>query len=117
MITSVAFFCYPVTNIAKAREFYEAILGLKFESDFGNDWVEYDVNGSTFAITTMDTTHIAGAKGGVVAFEVDDLDATIRDLQKNKVKFVSGPGESPVCRFAVIADPDGNEVIVHKRKP
>ena len=24
--------------------------------------------------------------------------------------------KTPVCRFAVIADPDGNEIIIHKRK-
>ena len=116
MITAIAFFVYPVRDVARARHFYEDILGLKLETNFRDEWIEYDVNGSTFAITTMDPTHEAGAKGGAIAFEVDDLDQTLSRLKEQQVKFVLETTETSVCRFAVVADPDGNEVIIHKRK-
>ncbi|MEK7674906.1 MAG: VOC family protein [Verrucomicrobiota bacterium] len=116
MITSIAFYVYPVTDIARARHFYENVLGLKLESNFRDEWIEYDLNGGTFAITTTDATHQAGIKGGVIAFEVDDLDSEIARLKAQPVKFVMETCETPVCRFAVVNDPDGNELIIHKRK-
>jgi catechol 2,3-dioxygenase-like lactoylglutathione lyase family enzyme len=115
MITEIAFFCYPVSDISRSRDFYENILGLKLSRNFRDEWLEYDLSGTSFAITTMDTTHIAGAKGAVVAFEVADLDAFVGRLKQRQVQFVLDTSASPVCRFAVVADPDGNEVIVHKR--
>jgi len=115
MITSIAFFVYPMRDIAIARRFYENVLGLKLETNFRDEWIEYDVNGGTFAITSMDITHVPGANGGVIAFEVTDLDSFVGLLKEKQVKFVLEITTSPVCRFAVIADPDGNEVIIHKR--
>jgi predicted enzyme related to lactoylglutathione lyase len=114
MITEVAFFCYPVSRIPAARRFYEEVLGLKLEHNFADQWLEYGIGGSTLAITSMDKEHASGMKGGIIAFEVDDLDAFVARLREKQVKFVREPMTTPVCRLAVIADPDGNEVIIHK---
>jgi hypothetical protein len=38
-------------------------------------------------------------------------------LQSNEVPFEMGPLETPVCHMAVIRDPDGNKLCIHKRKP
>ena len=116
MIQSIAFFVYPVADIKRARDFYERVLGLKVGTNFHDEWVEYDVAGTTFAITTMDATHRPAAQGAVVAFEVDDLDATIAQLKAAKIRFAAENVESPVCHSAVVLDPDGNDVIIHKRK-
>jgi predicted enzyme related to lactoylglutathione lyase len=116
MIQSIAFFAYPVADLKRARDFYERVLGLKVESNFQDEWIEYDVAGATFAITTMDATHRPAAHGAVVAFEVGDLDATVAQLKKAQVRFVTENVESPVCRSAVVLDPDGNDVILHERK-
>ena len=116
VIRSIAFFCYPVKDMTRARHFYETILGLKLDSDFGGEWLEYDLVGSTFAITTMNMAHQPGAKGGVVAFEVDDLDDFVRHLKAQQVRFVLEITETPVCRMAVASDPDGNDVVIHQRK-
>ena len=42
MITSIAFFVYPVRDIATSRRFYEDILGLKLATNFRDEWIEYD---------------------------------------------------------------------------
>jgi predicted enzyme related to lactoylglutathione lyase len=116
MIQSIAFFVYPVADMKRARDFYERILGLRAETSFSDEWIEYDVAGTTFAITTMDANHKPAAKGAVVAFEVDDLNVAVARLKSECVQFAQENMESPVCRFCVVLDADGNEVIIHKRK-
>ncbi len=78
--------------------------------------MEYEVGRQTFAITSMDIGHQAGVKGGIVSFEVDDFAKALVRLKATQTKFVLDNYESPVCNFAVIVDPDGNEIMIHKRK-
>ena len=115
MITSIAFTVYPVSDMMRSRTFYEKVLGLAAGETFGNKWAEYDVGGSTFALTTTDMGHPPGAKGAVVAFEVEDLDAFVKALKEQSVAFVTDVFETPVCRMTVIEDPDGNHITIHKR--
>ena len=115
MITSIAFTVYPVSNMERARAFYEHALGLHMSYHYRNEWVEYDVGESTFAITTTDMGHTPGAKGAVVAFEVDHLDAFVHKMKERAVPFVVETFETPVCRMAVIEDPEGNHITIHKR--
>jgi catechol 2,3-dioxygenase-like lactoylglutathione lyase family enzyme len=82
VIKDVAFFCYPVASIPASRRFYEEVLGLKLEHNFQDQWLEYDINGSTLAITTKDNEHTPGLTGGIIAFEVDDLDASVARLRE-----------------------------------
>ena len=49
-------------------------------------------------------------------FEVADLDAFVKTLKGKSVTFVMDILETPVCRMAVISDPDGNHITIHKRK-
>jgi len=116
MIESIAFFVYPVANMQRARAFYEQVLGLKVGTAFGEEWVEFEVAGTTFAITTADANHQPAAKGAVVAFEVDDLQGAVARLKGAGARFTSEIMESPVCRSSIVRDPDGNEIIIHQRK-
>ena len=117
MIRSIAFLTYSVSDIEKARYFYEDALGLKLTHEAGGEWFEYDVGDTTFAISAADAEHPVPVRGAVLAFEVSDLDAEVARLQKWGAKFRGGITETPVCRFATVFDPDGSEVIIHKRKP
>ncbi len=119
-IKEIAFTGYPVTDIARARQFYEGVLNLRatvqFEHD-GKHWIEYDIGAATLAVSNM-----AGEKwkpspdGPSAALEVEDFDAAINTLREAKVVFVLEPMDSGVCRMAIIADPDGNSLAVHKRR-
>jgi predicted enzyme related to lactoylglutathione lyase len=115
MVTSIAFTVYPVSDMARARRFYEQVLGLRLSHDFGGQWVEYDVGEGTFAITTYDTGHQPGAKGASVGFEVQDLDAFAEMLKARGAPFVLDIFSTPVCRMAVVEDPDRNHLVIHKR--
>ena len=118
-VTEFAFTGYPVTDLGRARAFYETVLNLVPVSVFGDDkasWVEYEVGPHTLAITNMSPDWKPGKQGAGVALEVEDFDASIAWLKSHHVTFNAEPFESPVCHMALIDDPDGNTVCIHKRK-
>ena len=118
-IAEVAFIGYPVTDAERARTFYEGILCLSPSRTFGGGdsvWIEYDLGATTFAISKMAGDNWKPSPDGPnVAFEVVDFDAAIAELKSKQIRFDLEPMETPVCRMAVIADPDGNKLTVHKR--
>jgi predicted enzyme related to lactoylglutathione lyase len=118
-ILELAFTGYPVTDMERARKFYEGILKLEPTRTFGNleaQWVEYDLGPSTFAVSNMSKEEWKPSSDGpAVAFEVDDFDSALTELRASDVKFVLEPFESPVCRMAIVSDPDGNSICIHKR--
>ena len=119
-VTEFAFTGYPVTDMVRARAFYEKMLNLTPGSVFeheGKAWVEYEVGPHVLAITNTSPDWKPGKEGGGVALEVEDLDASISWLKENNVPFVFDVTESSVCHMALIEDPDGNTICIHKRKP
>lgn len=117
MFKKVAFTMYPVTDMARARKFYEETLGLKVGSIFGdNQWVEYDLDqGGCFALTSMvqDVKPSADA-GGSIAFEVEDIETLMADLKAKGVEIKMDTFQSPVCRIAVVIDSEGNSLMLHQ---
>ena len=118
-IQSVAFTSYPVTDLARARAFYEGILGLKFEKGSERDgmgFAEYEINGGYFSILNGVPGWTPSDHGPAIAFEVEDFDAAIADLREKGVPFAMEPFPTPVCHMALIFDPDRNQIIIHKLK-
>ena len=118
MLRKVAFTMYPVTDMPTARAFYEETLGLPPSgSGAQSPWVEFDLpGGGCLAITTVTPNEPSASAGGTIAFEVDDLSTTVAELKSKGVAFAAEGIESPVCRMAIIKDPDGNAIILHKLK-
>lgn len=112
MIKHIAFTMYPVKNMSRARRFYEGKLGLK-PAVPGTRWHEYHLKNGAFAITNA-VPNLRPASN--LAFEVDDLEREVKRLRRARVKFLHDDIESPVCRMAVVADPDGNSVVLHEKK-
>ncbi|XHR28059.1 MAG: VOC family protein [Chthoniobacteraceae bacterium] len=117
MITDLAFVATPVTDMRRAQTFYEGILGLKSTHEaVEGHWVEYEFPGGTFAITDMQPEWKPSSQGTVAAFEVDDIDDTVANLKLNGVELAMGIFDTPVCRMAIVEDPDGNKVTIHQHK-
>lgn len=118
-IQEIAFSCYPVKDIEKARAFYEGVLGLKATMDEKLDenthWVEYDIGPGTLAIGMAQGME-PSPNGCSAALEVDDFDQAIAELKSAGVEFNFGPIETSVCHMAFVRDPDGNSIGIHKRK-
>jgi len=118
-VIEFAFIVYPATDLARSRDFYERVLGLKpglTQETPDEFWVEYEVGPHTLAIGNEPFLKPSG-DGAQLVLEVDDFDQTIAHLRRHNVPFALEPFDLPACRAAIILDPDGNKLGIHKRKP
>jgi predicted enzyme related to lactoylglutathione lyase len=117
-IKAIGFVGVPVTDLKRARAFYEDVLGLRTSDEMmGEKWIEYAVGDDTLAIANVSDTWTPSDQGTGAAFEVEDFDDAVRRLNDRHVRFAAEPFETPCCHMAVIQDPDGNKLIIHKLKP
>jgi predicted enzyme related to lactoylglutathione lyase len=121
IIKEIAFVGYPVTDMARARGFYEGVLGLVPSRALGDpansQWVEYDIGAGCLAVISSGGTAWPPANAGpAAALEVDDFPAFMEKLKAAGVKFLWEPQESPMCCMAVVLDPDENRIAIHRRK-
>ena len=117
-ISSIPFVGVPVTDIKRSREFYEGVLGLKVSDEMmGGKWIEYSLGDDTLAIANVGEQWAPSDQGTGAALEVEDFDEAIRRLKDRHVRFAAEPFETPCCHMAVVQDPDGNKLIIHKLKP
>lgn len=117
-IKAIGFVAIPVMDIKRARSFYEEVLGLKASDEMMQGrWIEYDVGDDTLAITNVSDTWTPSDQGTGAALEVEDFDDAIKRLNDGHVRFAAEPFETPCCHMAVIQDPDGNKLMIHKLKP
>jgi predicted enzyme related to lactoylglutathione lyase len=118
-INEIAFVYHPVTDIARARGFYEKLLGLKIglEMEFspGVWWIEYDVAGVALAISNA-MPAAGGVGGDSLALEVADLDQSLAAVKAAGIPLTLEPQDFTPCRMFSINSPDGHNVMFHKRK-
>lgn len=112
----IAFTAYAVTNITKARKFYEGVLGLKAARTFSKNFVEYDIGRSTLAVGCAPKQWQPSKKGTSAALEVKDFPAAVEHLKKKKIPLAIPVVENPMCWMLGVRDPDGNLIVLHKRK-
>ena len=86
----IAFTGIPVTDMKRARAFYEGVLGLKLAGEFGEGvWVEYELGPDTIAIGSVGDQWKPSEDGTSVAIEVEDFDAAIKSLKEKNARFAA----------------------------
>ena len=114
-VSAIAFVGVPVTEMKRSRDFYETVLGLTPDPEMtGEMWTEYPVGAGTVALSCIGDQWRPSDQGQSTALEVASLEDAIARLEERNVAFERV--DSPVCRMAVIQDPDGNKLILHKLK-
>lgn len=115
---AVDFVSYSVTDMDRAEAFWKDVLGLEVEVPRGkpgtraNGYMELDAGGVAIGLVVMPETQ----PNGIVALAVDHVGDAVEELRGKGVSIVMDTIESPVCWMAVVADPDGNQVLLHQRK-
>ena len=116
-VKELAFVFYPVTDVARARKFYEGLLGLKtgMQVEFGPGqwWIEYDLAGQALAISNAMPS--AGPAASL-ALEVASLDDSMAAVKAAGAVIAQDVMEFPPCRLFIVKDPDGNQIYLHQRK-
>jgi catechol 2,3-dioxygenase-like lactoylglutathione lyase family enzyme len=112
----------PVTDVPRARRFYEEKLGLKPGTPEPTGEIVYETDGSTLAIYPRaeppKSDHTA------LSFEVDDIEREVKDLRGRGVQFEhydmpdarerDGIYEMAGTKCAWMRDPDGNILCIHQ---
>jgi predicted enzyme related to lactoylglutathione lyase len=114
-IKKIAFVGIPVTDMKRARAFYEDVLGLQPDPEMtGEHWTEYSIGEGTLAIACVGEQWKPSNEGTSAALEVENLEEAIARFEERKLTY--DRVDSPVCRMAIVEDPDGNKLIIHKLK-
>lgn len=107
----------PTTDAAKARAFYEGVLGLRLVADEKPFALVFDANGTMLRVTTVH--ELKPDPFTVLGWDVEDIAATVDRLTAAGVEFnrykgvndgdARGIWNSPSgARVAWFKDPDGN---------
>jgi len=111
----------PTTDPAKARAFYEGILGLRLVADEKPFALVFDANGTMLRVTTVH--ELKAQQFTILGWQVADIEATVDRLSAAGVTFERFKGmndgdprgiwNSPGgARVAWFKDPDGNVLSV-----
>jgi predicted enzyme related to lactoylglutathione lyase len=116
-VNKIGFVGIPVTEMKRARAFYEGVLNLEVaEEMMEGNWIEYGAGGDTIAICNMGEQWAPSEQGTCVALEVENFGEAIEKLKVAVIWFSMEPTETPVCHLAIVQDPDGNKIAIHKLK-
>lgn len=101
----------PCTDYAASVEFYRK-LGLRLIVDSPPRYARFESSsGSTLSIHAADT--LPSPPGVTIYFEVDDVDAIVRELQGNGLQFDAEPVDQRwLWREAYLRDPAGNVICI-----
>lgn len=111
-----------VSDMGRARQFYEGALGLSPGSMDEPEGVVYACGGGTELLVYHSPEHAGKATATVATWEVPDLERTVDDLTANGVVFERyeepmRTDEKGICtidqgRIAWFKDPEGNTIAV-----
>ncbi|HET9333183.1 MAG TPA: VOC family protein [Gemmatimonadota bacterium] len=115
---AVDFISYSVTDMDRSEAFWRDVLGLDVEVARGkpgtraNGYMELDAGGVAIGLVAMPQPH----PNAIVALAVDHVGEAVGELRSKGIEISMDTIETPVCWMAVVADPDGNRILLHQRK-
>lgn len=99
-----------VSDLERAVDFYENILGLSKKYHFPNDYAGFDCGGVEIGLAPG-TPPGEGEGMPCVDFLVGDIDEVYRTLSEQGVRFIKEPHDTLWGgRIALFVDPDGNRL-------
>lgn len=110
-----------VTDLIKARPFYEQVFGFQFKefrppfASASFDGIEFNIEENTnYRSVDWAKNYIGGRKH--IAFETNNLEQFLAKAESLGAKITIPPQEKPWgWKEAVIADPDHNEFIIEQK--
>lgn len=114
MITKTDFIGIPSTDAERSRAFYVETLGLRPDE---HSRFECWAGDTCFGIwePAKFGMEFAPQKNAHPALHVDDVEAARKELEGKGVEFAPETLDTGVCHMAFFTDPDGNDLMLHRR--
>jgi predicted enzyme related to lactoylglutathione lyase len=114
-VEHVDFISVPSQDVDRSKRFYGELLGLELEKE-RPDSVEYRAGQVTLAIWKPEDQGLEFTPNqSGFALRVPDVADARRELEAQGVQFDMETFDTGVCHMALMRDPDGNQVILHRR--
>ncbi len=113
-IQRLDFMGIPSQDADRARVFYRDVLGLRPDEHAEYEFWAGDTCFGIWEPERMGMPFLAQA-GNPWPLGVDDVPATRAALEAKGVTFFGDTLDTGVCHMAFFADPDGNQLMLHKR--
>jgi catechol 2,3-dioxygenase-like lactoylglutathione lyase family enzyme len=118
IIERTDFVSVPVTDVERSTKFYAETLGLPWINEGSQQWPEFQL-GENVSLYLMDPTNIGATFQGPhtahIALRVPDVAETRAELEGRGVSFDGEIFDTGVCHMAFFKDPDGNQLMLHRR--
>jgi catechol 2,3-dioxygenase-like lactoylglutathione lyase family enzyme len=112
------FISVPVTDMERSTRFYGDTLGLERIEHPEQGFPEYQL-GENVSLYLLQMESIGeaftGPHSASVALRVADVGEARRDLETKGVVFDHQTFDTGVCHMALFKDPDGNQLMLHRR--
>ncbi len=113
-VKGVDFIWTVAEDVDATARFYRDVLGLPATGIQDDDWREFRAGTTTLAVTPA---HVGLRPPQVLmALAVDDVDTALREAREAGAQVLHETRDTPACRNAMLADPDGNPIWLHQRK-
>ena len=118
MIKQLKFVGMPVSDQSRALAFYVEKLGFEVATDQPmNDkqrWIEMRIGTAQTRLVLFTPEGQEDRIGTFfnASFACDDVQATYRQLTARGVEFLKPPEKQPWGEFAILKDPDGNQLVL-----
>jgi catechol 2,3-dioxygenase-like lactoylglutathione lyase family enzyme len=110
------FISVPVTNLEQSTAWYRDTLALEQIGE--GAWPEFQL-GENVSLYLLDPTNIGqefrGPHTSSIALRVPDVEQARGELESRGVEFRGETFDTGVCHMAFFSDPDGNELMLHRR--
>ena len=108
------FVAVPSRDAERSRAFYGETLGLRADE---NAQTEFWVGGTCLGIWEPERfgMEFTPQRNAHLALHVDDVAAARSELEAKGVEFFGETLDSGVCHMAFFRDPDGNDLMLHRR--
>ena len=98
----------PTTDPARARAFFEGMLGLRLVADEPPFALVFDANGTMLRVTTVQQHHPASHT--VLGWQVDPIEPTVSRLAAAGVQFLRYPGLNDTGPLPIWTAPNGARI-------
>jgi catechol 2,3-dioxygenase-like lactoylglutathione lyase family enzyme len=114
LIQDLDFVGVPSQDAERARRFYRDVLGMR-----PDDHAEYEQwsGGTCFVVWEPERVGMkfVAQTGNPLPLRVEDVHAARAELESKGVTFFGDTLDTGVCHMAIFADPDGNQLMLHRR--